>query len=127
MTVQSFEEKVLRGALNMISADVVIEGKGTVLISSDGDETKDNLPKLLSVAFTFSNPFFVMVQLFFWFQDFGIQDGTRLQCDDFHQEYNLNITICHRLISQTVEQTFQRIDYLFTMAVGIAWMITRST
>lgn len=49
MTVQSFEEKVLRGALSMISPDVIIEGKGTVLISSDAEETKDNLPKFLSV------------------------------------------------------------------------------
>lgn len=27
------------------------------------------------------------------FQDFGIQHGTRLTCDDFHQNYNLIITI----------------------------------
>lgn len=77
MTVQAFEEKILRGALNMISPDVMVDdGKGTVLISSDEDETKDNLIKSLS--------------------DFNICDGTRLRCEDFHQEYNLNITIAHR-------------------------------
>jgi ubiquitin-like 1-activating enzyme E1 B len=52
MTVQTFEEKILRGALNMISPDVMVDdGKGTVLISSDEDETKDNLAKSLSVSY----------------------------------------------------------------------------
>ena len=52
MTVLSFQEKVLRGALNMMSADVMVDdGKGTVLISSEEDETADNLPKFLSVSF----------------------------------------------------------------------------
>ena len=51
MTVQVFEEKILRGALNMISPDVMVDdGKGTVLISSDEDETTDNLSKFLSVS-----------------------------------------------------------------------------
>ena len=51
MTVQMFEEKILRGALNMISPDVMVQdGKGTVLISSEEDETKDNLSKFLAVS-----------------------------------------------------------------------------
>lgn len=51
MTVQMFEEKILRGALNMISPDVMVQdGKGTVLISSEEDETKENLSKFLSVS-----------------------------------------------------------------------------
>ena len=50
MTVQSFEDKVLKGALNMLSPDVMIDdGKGTVLISSEEDETTDNMIKFLSV------------------------------------------------------------------------------
>lgn len=50
MTVQSFEEKVLRGALHMISPDVMVDdGKGTVLISSEEGETTENMTKLLSV------------------------------------------------------------------------------
>ena len=52
MTVQSFEEKVLRGALHMISPDVMVsDGKGTVLISSEEGETAENMNKLLSVSF----------------------------------------------------------------------------
>jgi len=51
MTVLSFQEKILRASLNMISPDVMIDdGKGTVLLSSEEDETEDNLPKLLSVS-----------------------------------------------------------------------------
>jgi len=82
MTVLSFQEKVLRGALNMMSPDVMVDdGKGTVLISSEEDETADNLPKFLSA--------------------FNIVDGTRLRCEDFLQEYNLNVTISHRESSET--------------------------
>ncbi|XP_057369356.1 SUMO-activating enzyme subunit 2-like [Daphnia carinata] len=77
MTVQSFEDKVLRGALHMISPDVMVDdGKGTVLISSEEGETTENMIKFLS--------------------DFNISDGTRLRCEDFHQEYDLNITIIDR-------------------------------
>ncbi|XP_032781296.2 SUMO-activating enzyme subunit 2 isoform X1 [Daphnia magna] len=77
MTVQSFEDKVLRGALHMISPDVMVDdGKGTVLISSEEGETTENMSKSLS--------------------DFNISDGTRLRCEDFHQEYDLNITIIDR-------------------------------
>ena len=51
MTVQSFEEKILRGTLHMISPDVMIDdGKGTVLISSEEGETSDNMSKFLSVS-----------------------------------------------------------------------------
>ena len=103
MTVQAFEEKILRGALNMISPDVMVDdGKGTVLISSDEDETKDNLIKSLSVSLHdpdslfFCRRQFLFIINIFIFQDFNICDGTRLRCEDFHQEYNLNITIAHR-------------------------------
>ena len=42
MTVLSFQEKILRASLNMISPDVMIDdGKGTVLLSSEEDETED--------------------------------------------------------------------------------------
>ena len=54
MTVESFEEKVLRGALHMISPDVMLDdGKGTVLISSEEGETEGNMAKFLSVSFPF--------------------------------------------------------------------------
>ena len=52
MTVQAFLDKVLKGALNMLSPDVMVDdGKGTVLISSEEDETEDNMNKVLSVRY----------------------------------------------------------------------------
>lgn len=52
MTVQSFEEKVLKGALHMLSPDVMIDdGKGTVLLSSEEGETTANMNKFLTVSF----------------------------------------------------------------------------
>ena len=63
MTVQSFDEKVLRGALHMISPDVMVDdGKGTVLISSEEGETTGNMMKLLSVRFGFDCSFMKLYQ-----------------------------------------------------------------
>lgn len=97
-TVQVFEEKILRGALNMISPDVMIQdGKGTVLVSSEDGETKENMNKNLSVRFFYlPNNHTALTCNFHIMQDFGISDGTRLRCEDFHQEYDLNVTIAHR-------------------------------
>ena len=35
MTVRSFEERILKGALNMVAPDAEIDGKGVILISSE--------------------------------------------------------------------------------------------
>ena len=35
MTVRSFEERILKGALNMVAPDAEIDGKGLILISSE--------------------------------------------------------------------------------------------
>ncbi|KAL4235425.1 E1 ubiquitin-activating protein uba2 [Mactra antiquata] len=76
MTVKQLEEKVLKVGLGMVAPDVIIDGRGTILISSEEGETEENNDKLLS--------------------DFGIQNMTILQCDDFLQNYNLNVIVVHR-------------------------------
>lgn len=60
----------------MVAPDVQIEdGKGTILISSEEGETEANNSKFLS--------------------DFGIRNGSRLQVDDFLQDYTLLINVLH--------------------------------
>jgi ubiquitin-like 1-activating enzyme E1 B len=74
MTVRTLGERVLKKELNMVAPDVEIDdGQGTILISSEEGETDDIADKFL--------------------QEFKIKEGTRLKCDDFLQNYNLNITI----------------------------------
>lgn len=75
-TVKMLEEKVLKSQLNMIAPDVEIDdGKGTILISSEEGETEENGDKFLSC--------------------FHIEDGSRLKCDDFLQNYTLIVNISH--------------------------------
>ena len=73
VTLKTFEDKVLKGTLNMVAPDAEIDGKGVVIISSDEDETFTNNEKVL--------------------KDLGIADGTILSCDDFLQDYNIRIFI----------------------------------
>lgn len=73
-TVKTLEEKILKSALNMVAPDVEIcDGKGTILISSEEGETEGNNDKML--------------------KEFSVVDGTRLNCDDFLQNYTLTINI----------------------------------
>uniref|UniRef100_A0A673LAD3 SUMO-activating enzyme subunit 2 n=1 Tax=Sinocyclocheilus rhinocerous TaxID=307959 RepID=A0A673LAD3_9TELE len=51
------------------------DGKGTILISSEEGETEANNNKFLS--------------------DFGIRNGSRLQADDFLQDYTLLVNVIH--------------------------------
>merc|ERR1719348_2782588 len=74
-TVKSFEERILKGALNMVAPDAEIEGKGLILISSEEGETECNNEKFL--------------------KDFGLVDGSVLLCDDFLQNYNLKVYLWH--------------------------------
>ncbi|XP_043671743.1 SUMO-activating enzyme subunit 2 isoform X1 [Vespula pensylvanica] len=76
MTIKELDELVLKSRLNMIAPDVIIDGKGIVVISSEEGETEENNNKIL--------------------EEFGIKDGTILKVDDFHQNYSLTITIMHR-------------------------------
>lgn len=76
VTVKVLEDRILKSALNMIAPDVELcDGKGTILISSEEGETEANNDKLL--------------------KDFGIQEGTRLNCDDFLQNYTLVVNVIH--------------------------------
>merc|ERR1712215_621052 len=74
-TIKMFEEKILKGALNMVAPDAEIEGKGVILISSEEGETECNNEKFL--------------------KDFGLVDGNVLACDDFLQNYNLKVYLWH--------------------------------
>ncbi|XP_069073061.1 SUMO-activating enzyme subunit 2 isoform X1 [Pleurodeles waltl] len=76
VTVQTLQDKILKERFAMVMPDVQIEdGKGTILISSEEGETEGNNNKNLS--------------------DFGIRNGSRLQADDFLQDYTLLINIIH--------------------------------
>lgn len=74
VTVQTLQDKIIKEKFGMVAPDVQIEdGKGTILISSEVGETEANNNKMLS--------------------DFGIRNGTRLQADDFLQDYTLLINV----------------------------------
>nr|XP_003229749.3 PREDICTED: SUMO-activating enzyme subunit 2 [Anolis carolinensis] len=76
VTVLTLQDKIVKEKFNMVAPDVQIEdGKGTILISSEEGETEANNPKTLS--------------------EFGIRNGTRLQADDFLQDYTLLINVLH--------------------------------
>ncbi|XP_042209530.1 SUMO-activating enzyme subunit 2-like isoform X2 [Homarus americanus] len=75
-TVRTLEDKILKSALNMVAPDVEIsDGKGTILISSEEGETEANSDKML--------------------KEFNVVDGTRLNCDDFLQNYTLMVNLIH--------------------------------
>ncbi|XP_061891362.1 SUMO-activating enzyme subunit 2-like isoform X1 [Entelurus aequoreus] len=75
-TVLSLQDKILKERFGMVAPDVQIEdGKGTILISSEEGETEANNSKFLS--------------------DFGLRNGSRLQSDDFLQDYSLLINVLH--------------------------------
>jgi ubiquitin-like 1-activating enzyme E1 B len=76
MTVKQLEDTVLKQGMNMIAPDVMIDGKGIVVISSEEGETEENNNKIL--------------------QEVGIIDGSILCVDDFLQNYSLKVTVIHR-------------------------------
>merc|ERR1712183_233516 len=73
--IKMFEERILKGALNMVAPDAEIEGKGVILISSEEGETECNNEKFL--------------------KDFNLVDGSVLACDDFLQNYTLKVYLWH--------------------------------
>uniref|UniRef100_A0A672G8F2 SUMO-activating enzyme subunit 2 n=1 Tax=Salarias fasciatus TaxID=181472 RepID=A0A672G8F2_SALFA len=74
--VLALQDRILKERFGMVAPDVQIEdGKGTILISSEEGETEANNNKFLS--------------------DFGIRNGSRLQADDFLQDYTLLINVLH--------------------------------
>ncbi|XP_054748219.2 SUMO-activating enzyme subunit 2-like isoform X2 [Lytechinus pictus] len=73
-SIRMLQDKILKSALGMIAPDVEIQdGKGTILISSDEEETLENMPRMLS--------------------EFNIIGGSRLKADDFLQNFELVINI----------------------------------
>lgn len=75
-TVLSLQDRILKERFGMVAPDVQIEdGKGTILISSEEGETEANNSKFLA--------------------DFGIRNGSRLQVDDFLQDYTLLVNVLH--------------------------------
>jgi ubiquitin-like 1-activating enzyme E1 B len=50
MTVKDLQEEVLIKTLNMVEPDVILDGKGTIIISSEEGETAENNPKKLCVS-----------------------------------------------------------------------------
>jgi len=74
-SVKTLEEKILKGSLNMVAPDAIIETKGTILISSEKGETDSNNEKSL--------------------KEFGLVDGSILKCDDFLQNYQLTVYLYH--------------------------------
>ena len=76
MTIKQLDDVVLKNRLNMIAPDVMIDGTGSVVISSEEGETEANNDKLL--------------------EELGIKDGTILKVDDFQQNYSLTVTVIYR-------------------------------
>merc|ERR1712181_15642 len=89
MTVRSFEERILKGALNMVAPDAEIDGKGVIILSSEEGETEENMDKPLSA--------------------FGLADGGVLSCDDFLQNYTLRVYLW-----QMTEKTEDGSDFIVT-------------
>lgn len=71
--VSEFETEILKNALSMVAPDVMIDGTGTMVISSEAGETEVNNSKTLHEA--------------------KIVDGSILKVDDFLQNYELTINV----------------------------------
>lgn len=69
-------DDILIKEMHMVNPDVMLDGKGIIIISSDDDETECNEAKLL--------------------KEMHIVDGCILKVDDFFQNYELTITIIHK-------------------------------
>lgn len=80
VTVKQFRDDVLVKALNMIEPDVITEGKGLVLISSEEGETDCNNDKKLC--------------------ELDVVDGCILKVDDFVQQYELTVIITHKEVER---------------------------
>uniref|UniRef100_A0AC35GUA7 SUMO-activating enzyme subunit n=1 Tax=Panagrolaimus sp. PS1159 TaxID=55785 RepID=A0AC35GUA7_9BILA len=72
MKVSTFEEQVLKKGLSVIEPDIIDLGTNNVIISSDGDT--DGTKTLYAV---------------------GVRNGTRLDCDDFKQDFSVKIQVQH--------------------------------
>lgn len=76
VTVKELRDEILIKAMNMVNPDVMLDGKGIIVISSEEGETECNEGKLL--------------------KELSIVDGCILKVDDFFQNYELTVTIIHK-------------------------------
>lgn len=76
VTVKELRDEILIKAMNMVDPDVMIDGQGTIVISSEEGETECNEEKRL--------------------KELSIVDGCILKVDDFFQNYELTVTIVHK-------------------------------
>lgn len=76
MTVKELRDDILIKEMNMVNPDVMLDGKGIIVISSEEGETEENEGKLL--------------------KDLFIVDGCILKVDDFFQNYELTVTVFHK-------------------------------
>jgi ubiquitin-like 1-activating enzyme E1 B len=76
VTVKELRDDILIKALNMVDPDVMLDGKGLIVISSEEGETEENNDKKLC--------------------DLFIVDGCILKVDDFFQNYELTVTVLHK-------------------------------
>lgn len=76
LTIKELRDEVLVKAMNMLDPDVLIDGTGTIVLSSEEGETEANNDKTLAVM--------------------GIVDGSVLRVDDFHQNYELTVIVVHK-------------------------------
>ncbi|XP_031628834.1 SUMO-activating enzyme subunit 2 [Contarinia nasturtii] len=83
ITVKQFRDEVLVKGLNMIEPDVITEGKGLVLISSEEGETDCNNDKKLC--------------------ELEVVEGCILKVDDFVQQYELTVIISHKDVEREGE------------------------
>lgn len=74
--VKELRDEILIKQMNMVNPDVMLDGKGIIVISSEEGETECNEEKLL--------------------KELSIVDGCILKVDDFFQNYELTITIIHK-------------------------------
>ena len=90
MTIGTFNEMIVKKHLGMVAPDIEVDdGKGTILVSADEEETVDNLHKTLSA--------------------FNVTSYTRLKCDDDRQVYKLVITVIH--CNKIVNDADEEIDF----------------
>jgi hypothetical protein len=75
VTIKTLEEKILKGSLSMVAPDAEIDGKGTIIISSEDPMDAAFAEKTL--------------------KDLGVADGSILSCDDFLQDYDVKVIVYH--------------------------------
>lgn len=75
VTIKTLEEKILKGSLSMVAPDAEIDGKGTIIISSEDPMDATFAEKTL--------------------KDLGVADGSILSCDDFLQDYDVKVIVYH--------------------------------